>query len=306
MTALLGAVSAALAGTLGFVLLLGQKRIARLRLFGRGREPAANDAAATNAASQDSSVARWLKEAGLGEARLRDFVLACSTLSAGAFFATLVLFGGVLPAILTALGVSTTPVAVYRKRRQKRLQQAQEAWPRIIEEIRLLATSSGKSIPAALFAAGSRAPASLRAGFDAAEREWLLTTNFERAIGVLKTTATHPTADTIAETLLGAYAVGGVDLESRLRDLVDDRIADLSARKDARAKQAGARFARAFVLAVPAGMALMGLGIGRGRAAYQTNTGQLLVAFAVLTVMGCWYWASRIMALPTERRVFNR
>ena len=325
MIVLVGLVSAVLAGAMGVVLLFGPQRVATWRIFGR---PPSGDAANGGAVggggaagsgaigggaiggtaavpAQPSRISRWLNEAGLGNARLRDLLLACSTLSVGAFLAMLALFGGVLPAVLTAIGISGAPIALYRKRRQKHLQDAQEAWPRIIEEIRLLVTNSGKSIPAALFIAGARAPASLRDGFEAAEREWLLTTNFERSIAVLKVAFCHPTGDTIAETLLGAYAVGGIDLERRLRDLSDDRIADLTARKDARAKQAGARFARAFVLAVPAGMALMGLGIGRGREAYQTATGQVLVAVAVLTVMACWFWASRIMVLPDERRVFS-
>ncbi len=310
MTAtLLGVVSALIVGLAGIVLLLGPKRVRRLSMNLDNRGLARTDEAAQDSAgarSPQTRTARWLNEAGLGDARLRDFALACSTLCLGAFLGTLALFGGVLPALLTALGVSGTPVALYRKRRHKRLQEAQEAWPRIIEEIRLLVANSGKSIPAALFTAGARAPASLRFGFEAAEREWQLTTNFERAISVLKSTLAHPTGDTIAETLLGAYAVGGVDLESRLRDLSDDRVGDLTARKDARSKQAGARFARVFVLAVPVGMALMGLGIGRGRASYQTTTGQVLVAVGILVVIACWYWASSIMSLPAERRVFSQ
>ncbi|HCB34410.1 MAG TPA: hypothetical protein DEP69_04430, partial [Acidimicrobiaceae bacterium] len=234
------------------------------------------------------------------------FALACTTLSVVAFLVAWAAFGGVLAATIAAGAVSGTPFALHRARRQRRLNAAQEAWPRIIEEIRLLVSNAGSSVPGALFTAGARAPASLRAGFEAAEREWLLTTDFERAVAVLKSELTHPTADTIAETLLGAHAVGGIDLDSRLRDLSADRVADLSSRKDARAKQAGARFARAFVLAVPVGMALMGLGIGRGREAYQTSTGQLLVAFGVLTVVACWVWAGRIMVIPPERRVFGR
>jgi tight adherence protein B len=81
---------------------------------------------------------------------------------------------------------------------------------------------------------------------------------------------------------------------------------DLHGRKDARAKQAGARFARRFVVGVPIGMAVVGLSIGNGRAAYQTDTGQLFVAFGLLVMMGCWIWAGRIMRLPDEERVFPK
>ena len=75
--------------------------------------------------------------------------------------------------------------------------------------------------------------------------------------------------------------------------------------KDAAAKQAGARFARFFVLIVPAGMALAGMSVGTGRQAYQTPTGQLLVVVAIGLVVVCWVWAGRIMMLPEEERVFD-
>jgi tight adherence protein B len=79
---------------------------------------------------------------------------------------------------------------------------------------------------------------------------------------------------------------------------------DLRHRKDARARQAGVRFARRFVLAVPAGMALAGLSIGTGREAYATTTGQLLVAVGLLGIAGCWIWAGRYLTIPEERRLY--
>lgn len=179
------------------------------------------------------------------------------------------------------------------------------AWPRMLEELRILTASVGQSIPQALVTVGRRAPLELRDAFAAAEREWLLSTDFERMVAVLKHRLADPTADAACETLLVAHAVGGVDLDRRLEALVDDRILDAQGRKDARAKQAGARFARRFVLIVPVGMALAGMSVGTGREAYQTATGQALVAVAIVLVIGCWLWAGRIMAVPEERRVFD-
>jgi hypothetical protein len=51
-------------------------------------------------------------------------------------------------------------------------------------------------------------------------------------------------------------------------------------------------------------MALVGLGIGDGRAAYGTAAGQTLVVVAILVTLACWFWAGHIMRLPGERRVF--
>ncbi len=250
--------------------------------------------------------ARWLHQAGLRGVRWREFVAVCASVATGAFLVTWAVFGGIVPGVVSAVVAGWAPVAAHRGRRSRRLARAQDAWPRMIEEIRVLVTNTGMSVPQALFAVGRRAPVELRSGFDVAHREWLLTTDFARAVAVLKDELADPSADMVCETLLTAHVVGGVDLDRRLTDLADDRLADVQARKDARAKQAGARFARAFVLLVPIGMALVGLSIGRGRAAYESATGQLLVAVGLALLTGCWWWAGRIMTIPADKRVFSQ
>jgi len=104
--------------------------------------------------------------------------------------------------------------------------------------------------------------------------------------------------------LLIAHELGGSDLEHRLEALIEDRVLDTQGRKDARAKQAGVRFARRFVLLVPLGMALAGMSVGTGRDAYQTFEGQAFVVVGITMIVVCWMWASRLMKLPEEERVF--
>jgi tight adherence protein B len=77
------------------------------------------------------------------------------------------------------------------------------------------------------------------------------------------------------------------------------------ARRDARSKQAGVRFARRFVVIVPVGMAIAGLSLGDGRDAYETPTGQVLVGVAVALIACCWIWSGRMLRLPDEERVFS-
>ena len=69
-------------------------------------------------------------------------------------------------------------------------------------------------------------------------------------------------------------------------------------------KHAGVRFARRFVLLVPLGMALVGMSIGNGRAAYATPWGQTMVVVGIASVVACWVWAGRLLRLPEEQRVF--
>jgi tight adherence protein B len=251
-------------------------------------------------------VAEWMAQAGLGEVDPRELVGVTAALVAVGVVAGLAVFGGALPALVLGACLGTGPLASYRVRRLRRRSAAQEAWPRIIEEVRILTSSLGRSVPQAVFEAGRSAPESLRPAFAAAEREWLLSTDFERTIAVLKADLADPTADAAAETLLVAHEVGGTDLDRRLDALIEDRVIDVQGRKDARSRQAGVRFARRFVLLVPLGMALVGMSIGNGRAAYATPWGQVMVAVGLLVIVACWAWAGRLLRLPEEERVFDR
>lgn len=247
----------------------------------------------------------WLAQAGLEGVEPKEFAGVMAVLFVVGAAMAYGLFAGALPALVAGLFAATFPLASYRSRRDRRRSEAREAWPRLIEELRLQTGSLGRSIPQGLFEVGRHAPAELRPAFDAAEREWLLSTDFPRTVSVLKKRLSDVTADATLETLLVAYEVGGSDLDRRLAALVEDRIQDLQGRKDAQARQAGVRFARRFVLIVPLGMTLAGLSIGTGREAYQTMGGQVAVAGGLSVVAGCWLWAGRLMRLPEERRVFH-
>jgi len=246
-----------------------------------------------------------LVKAGLADVPLREMAAVVATLAVLGGAGAYALFGGPFPALATALFAASFPLASYRVRRAAQRAAAMDAWPRLLEELRILTSALGRSIPQALFDVGRRAPEDLQPAFAAAEREWVLSTDLGRALAVLKANLADPTADAVCETLLVAHEVGGTDLDRRLEALIDDRVQDAQGRKDARAKQAGARFARRFVLVVPAGMALAGMSVGTGREAYQTPTGQALVVVAIGLVVACWVWAGRIMVLPEEDRVFD-
>lgn len=248
----------------------------------------------------------WLERVGLSRAGAGAGEVLGATVLIGVFGAVLAfaLFGGLLPAALTGAFAASFPLASMRARRQRRLATAREQWPRLLEELRLLTGSLGRSIPQALFEVGRKAPPELGEAFALAEREWLLTTDFPGTLAVLRKRLADPTADAICETLAVAQEVGGGDLDGRLAELIEDRVVDLQARKESLSKQAGVRFARRFVLLVPLGMALAGLSIGTGRSAYETTAGQLAVAAGILAVVICWLWSGRLMRLPDAPRVF--
>lgn len=245
-----------------------------------------------------------LVQAGLDGLGLREFAAVSAVLFVVGALAGWALFPGNVLWLATGAVAAAVPLLSARQRRSRRLEQARDVWPRMIEELRIQAVSLGRSIPQALFAVGRRAPEEMRTAFAAGHREWMISTDFERTLGVLKAQLADPTADAIFETLLIAHEVGGTDVDRRLSALVDDRVLDLQGRKDARSKQAGARFARNFVLVVPLGMALVGQSIGPGAAAYRSAGAQVAVVVALGLIAGCWAWAGRLMRLPAEQRVF--
>lgn len=247
----------------------------------------------------------WLDQAGIGTVSVRQFFSAVGALFVFGGVGGYLLFDAAVPAVIVGLLAASFPLSAYRRRRQLRVEAAAESWPALLEEMRLRTGSLGRSVPQALFEAGRRAPEEWRPAFAAAEREWLLTTDFSRTTALLKDRLADPAADAICETLLLAHEIGGTDVDSRLGDLIEDRVIDLQNRKDSASRQAGVRFARRFVLLVPLGMALAGLTIGAGRHAYATPGGQLAVAIGLVAVAGCWGWSGRLMRLPRPPRVFR-
>ncbi|MFN8050549.1 MAG: type II secretion system F family protein [Acidimicrobiales bacterium] len=248
---------------------------------------------------------RWMQQAGLGDVRPSEFVGVAALLAIVGAATGAAIFGGVVPAIVLGAFAATVPAASYRVRRANRQAVAHDAWPQLIEEVRVLTGAAGRSIPQALLEVGRRGPDELRAAFEAAHREWLLTTDFERTVEAIKSRLADPTADAACETLLVAHEVGGNDLDQRLAALAEDRRADTLARKDARSKQAGVRFARRFVIAVPLGMAAAGMSLGDGRDAYRTPVGQILVTVGLAVVAACWAWSGSMLRLPSPSRVFD-
>lgn len=252
------------------------------------------------------NMSAWLTQAGLNNIEPKEFITVMAALSLLSGFTGYAIFGSLIVSAVIACFAASFPVLGYKARRVNRRRKALQAWPQMIEEIRMLTSSLGRSIPQALFEVGEKTDEELQPAFRAAHREWLLTTDLASTLSVLKKMLADNTADVACETLLISHELGGNDLDKRLESLAEDRRQDMQNRKDAYSRQAGARFARIFVLAVPAGMALAGMSIGNGKEAYQTPVGQIVVLIALFMVIGCWCWAGQVMKIPASKRVFQQ
>jgi tight adherence protein B len=260
--------------------------------------------AASRSDRANARLSRWMLQAGIPDVAPTQFATVTVSVAIAGAVITYAVFGGPLSAVGVGLFAGAMPAGAYRVRRRAARAAAADAWPSMIEEIRVLTGPAGRSIPRALIEVGLRGPQDMRPAFRAAQREWTVTTDFARTTAVLKDLLDSGTADVVCETLLVANEIGAVDLDRRLAELAEDRRRDTFARRDAVAKQAGVRFARRFVVIVPAGMALAGMSLGDGRAAYETALGQALVAAGVAMVAVCWIWSGRMLRLPEEPRVF--
>lgn len=252
------------------------------------------------------NMSAWLTQAGLNNIEPKEFVTVMTALSLLSGLTGYAIFGSLIVSTVIACFAASFPVLAYKARRVNRRRKALQAWPQMIEEIRMLTSSLGRSIPQALFEVGEKTGEELQPAFRAAHREWLLTTDLASTLSVLKRMLADNTADVACETLLISHELGGNDLDKRLESLAEDRRQDMQNRKDAYSRQAGARFARIFVLVVPAGMALAGMSIGNGKEAYQTPLGQIVVLIALFMVIGCWWWAGQVMKIPASKRVFQQ
>ncbi len=247
----------------------------------------------------------WMQRSGLGDVSPSQFVAVSGSVGIVTAMAMSLLLGFGVPALVIGVAASLAPGGMWRRRRVLAAEAARQSWPTIIEELRVRVGSVGRPVPQALLEAGLRGPIEVRPAFRAAQREWVLTTDFPRTVAVLKDRLRDPTADAVCETLLVVHEVGG-DLDSRLAALAEDRRIALGEHSEAEARQAGARLARWFVIIVPAGMAFAGASLGDGREAYRSSGGQVATAVAIGLIALCWWWAGRIMTISDERRVFDR
>lgn len=219
----------------------------------------------------------------------------------GGVGAGLVLVGGAAAVGVGLVAAACTAVG-RRTLTDARHDQARRRWPAVLDEVRVLVTSGGRSLPRALLQAGQAVPEPFRDAFRAGAAAWSASADTGLLLRALRDRAGDATTDLVTDTLAVVDGATGPDLGRRLQRLAEDRRRDLEARDLATARLAGARFARRFVLLVPLGMAVAGQAVGTGRAAFATPAGQLVGLVAASMVGGCWLWAGHLLALPPERR----
>lgn len=276
-----------------------------LSAFGAGARDGAAPSRAGRRPDPVDLLRRWLVRTGLEEVGPGRFLAVSAAVGGVVGLLVVVLLGSGPLAVLGAAGAAVLPASLWRRRARRLEKTTASMWPRLLEELRVRTGGLGRPIPQALVEVGLNGPAELRPAFAAAGREWSLTTDFARTVRVLKDRLDDPTTDAVCETLVVAHEVGG-DIDARLAALAEDRRRDQRFRQEAEARQAGARVARWFVIVVPAGMGFAGLQLGDGTGSFDSAPAQAAAIAAVAMIAGCWWWAGRMMHMPTDRRVLDR
>lgn len=243
-----------------------------------------------------------LTRAGLADASPRVVIglcvgslLVCTvTMTAVSGVATIGLAFGAMGAVL--------PVAVLRRRAERRLREHAELWPDAVDNL-ASAVRAGLSLPEALVQLGERGPEGLRGPFVAFGRDYQATGRFDDALGLLKRRLADPTGDRVVEALRIAREVGGGDLGRMLRSLSSFLREDLRTRSELEARQSWTVNAARLAVAAP-WIVLLAMSLQRDVVdRYASGTGALVLAVGAAVCLVAYRLMMWFGRLPTERRV---
>jgi len=114
------------------------------------------------------------------------------------------------------------------------------------------------------------------------------------ALEILGSLASDAITPDVARALAGLDNGSASEVQHGLATLVVELQAELDIAVELGAGLAGARLARLLVLSVPLVLGALGVALV-GPGAYATPLGERLVALALLTLLGCWLWASSLL-----------
>ncbi|MEX2533319.1 MAG: hypothetical protein WD360_05095 [Nitriliruptoraceae bacterium] len=234
----------------------------------------------------------------------RQVFLTASVLAVLSAMAAASIFGFGPVALLAAMLGAGGGTAASKRMGEQQNRLLRDTWPQLLDTVRVDLTLTQVPLGDALFGAARRLPRPLSSRFVRAEREWVNSVDLSRALAVLASDCDDPFTDVVCESLRTIAQVSARQMNRRLHDVATDLRITVRYAHDAQATLAGARFARRFVVIVPVVMALVGVWVGEGRAAYQTPTGQVVGGIALLVMLACWWWAGRLLKLPEPPRVF--
>lgn len=175
-------------------------------------------------ASRPQPSTSWLKDAGLDVTPAQFWV---TSIGAGVVTYAVVFALTSLPivSLMPSLVVATLPKAYFARKRARRLEEVQRAWPDGLRDL-VASVRSGASLPTAIEDLASFGPAPLREAFQGFPI-------YSRSLGVVpalemaKSDLADPTSDRVIEVVILAYERGGAVVPDILSDLAEATTKDL-------------------------------------------------------------------------------
>lgn len=174
------------------------------------------------------------------------------------------------------------------------------AWALVLDETATRISSLGDPLPSAFFGAAHTLPGNLVDYVDEGAKIYQLTGDFQGALGPLSARFPFGSSTETLKILASLTSLSTAEAQTALGVLAERHREDHNLTLELQAKLSGAKLARAFVVAVPLFLLLIGIIIGGGVAAYLTPLGLTMGTIALIIITLCWLWADHYLT-PLER-----
>lgn len=252
--------------------------------------------------SQTRQKSSWLKEAGL-DVTPTQFWLTSIGVGVVTYATVFALTSLPIVSLMPALVVATLPKAYFARKRVRRLEDVQRAWPDGLRDL-LASVRSGSSLPTAIEDLASYGPVPLRDAFQG----FLI---YSRSLGVVpalemvKSDLADPTSDRVIEVLILAYERGGAVVPEILSDLAEATTKDLWTLEEIRTDALEQKINSRIVFVLPwLVLVAMTTRSGAFREFYASSLGvAVAVIGGVMSLLGVVV-ASKLGSHSAEPRVF--
>jgi tight adherence protein B len=252
--------------------------------------------------SQTRQNSSWLKEAGL-DVTPTQFWLTSIGVGVVTYATVFALTSLPIVSLMPALVVATLPKAYFARKRVRRLEDVQRAWPDGLRDL-LASVRSGSSLPTAIEDLASYGPVPLRDAFQG----FLI---YSRSLGVVpalemvKSDLADPTSDRVIEVLILAYERGGAVVPEILSDLAEATTKDLWTLEEIRTDALEQKINSRIVFVLPwLVLVAMTTRSGAFREFYASSLGvAVAVIGGVMSLLGVVV-ASKLGSHSAEPRVF--
>ncbi|NUS74256.1 MAG: type II secretion system protein F [Corynebacteriales bacterium] len=203
----------------------------------------------------------------------------------------------------TAFGF-VAPTSMVRMFRDRRVRELRDIWPEVVDNL-ASAVRAGLALPEAVAALAQRGPESLRPAFARFAAEHRVTGHFSSCLDNLKHELSDPVGDRVCESLRIAREVGGTELGRLLRTLSTFLREDARVRAELETRQGWTVIAARLAVASPWAVLLFLSTDATTLQAFDSATGQLLLAVGAALSIGAYRLMIRIGRLPQEPRVLR-